>query len=167
MSNPAPDVTARDRGRRSRWYRHRETAGRARRAGPASHPARHRPRARGDRTGRRRRHRRGAGQRLGRRSRRTLQLRQPALPPLAHRLATIGVGATGRGRAQRGRACDREQPVRLRPGGRADHSGDAACRDPSQATAESPDVARLATPWRPCPRPIRSKDHADTSANST
>src|SRR6266508_3320905 len=114
-------VVARDRRSRPGRLHHRDAAGRAGRAGPPRQSTGQRPDASRDRAGGRRRDRRRAAQRPGRWRRRALQLRQPALPPLAHRLAAAGLLAADRGRAERSGAGVREQPLRVRAGGRADH----------------------------------------------
>src|SRR6266498_3608608 len=104
-------VAARDRRSRPGRLHHRDAAGRAGRAGPPRQSTGQRPDASRDRAGGRRRDRRRAAQRPGRWRRRALQLRQPALPPLAHRLAAAGLLAADRGRAERSGAGVREQRI--------------------------------------------------------
>ena len=137
-------------------------ARRARRARPRHQPARQRTGAPRHRARGRRRDRRGAADRAGDRRRGALQLREPAVPPVVHRLAAAGLGAADGGRAQRRGAGRDEQPVRLRAGRRPDHAEDAARRDSPQAAAARRRCGR--TRW---PRSRRAGSARPRSAPAT
>src|SRR5690606_37251853 len=140
---------ARRRGLRAGRYAPGPQAPGARPRGHGRDPVR--PRARGSRQGGRRHRRPAAPHRGGRGRGRALQLRQPAVPPLAHRLAADGRLLPGRGRGQRRGAGDPRQPLPVRPGHRADDRGPAARLHQRQGAGPGPYVGGRA--GRPQGRP--------------
>ncbi len=103
-------------------------------------PSRSRPRPSPRREDRRRRLRRRRAHLDPRRRVHPDQLCGPAVPPLARGVPRTGRLAAHGGAAHRGRLRDARQPVRLRPGGWADHAGPAAEGDRAQRPRAGPAV---------------------------
>ena len=112
--------------------------------GPRGHPVGERPGVAAGRAGPRGRLRRRPADRARRGIGGPLQLRQPALQPVEPGLAPGRPGAAGRRGVERRGAGHGRQPVRVRPGHRADDRADAAGRLLPEGLGAQADVARRA-----------------------
>ncbi|CAA9243042.1 MAG: Nucleoside-diphosphate-sugar epimerases, partial [uncultured Blastococcus sp.] len=132
--------TARDRRQRS--GRDDDGRGTPRPRPPGAHPVPQRRALdrRGGAPAGGRRQRRRADRGRPRRGR-SLQRRQPGLPPVARRLAARRGGPARRGGAHRGGPGHHVQPLRLRPPDGTDDAGGAAGRHRPQGPGADPDVA--------------------------